>query len=255
MNDRVVDAYLNAIFYKYQLELKANPFRKELLSGIEYIQKMQHPWPRNFSYNLEIFVCEVSPATVAREIQSYMQEKPQEYVLNVFSNNLNFLVPGYRDIGFLHAWNNTLMLHKLKAKRAEKNSDGNVKVLVIESSQDVALVNAIGPEYPASTQSLADPSILNLYATYDGKVGAKAQAITIDDQYLYIADMFTHPGFRRKGLSSALLHTLHQWGLERGCRFAILVPSKMTRDIELYQKFSYKEELPIALFVPPAVES
>jgi len=255
MNEPVVAAFLNAIFYKNQLELNAKPIKLNQLSGIEYIQKLQHPWPRSFSYNLEFFAGEISPVIVDQEIHSYLGEKSQEFVLNVFSHNLSFLIPGYRDIGYLHAWNNTLMLHKLKAKNRGKDNNEKVEIFPIENSQNVALVNTIEPDYPASTLSLSDTNILSLYATYEGKIGAKAQAVAIDEQYLYIADMFTHPAFRRKGLSSALMHTLHQWGVERGCRYAILVPSRMTRDIELFQRFFYKDEIPFALFIPAAINS
>lgn len=249
--EAAVTAYLEANFYKYSLEYKARPFQLESVCGIEYQQKMQHPWPRRFDYQLEFFAGEVSPNLVNDKIRRFIGDSPREFVLNVFTSNLNFLIPGYRDIGFQHAWNNTLMTTKLKAKKAISTLSAEIEIEQMQSVQDIATVNAMEPEFPASTRSLNDPNVINFYATYDGQVVAKAQAIIVEPSFLYISDMFTSPAFRRKGLSAALLETLHRIGLERGCQNAILVPSRMTREIELYQKFAYTELVPIALLVPP----
>lgn len=248
--EAAVAAYLKAIFYKYELEYKARSFLLEGVSGIEYQQKMQHPWPRSFDYQHEFFAGEISPSQVSAKITHFLETNPREFVLNVFTSNLTSLVPGYRDVGFQHVWNNMLMMNRLKAKKREVKIPPEIKVETMKTHEDTARVNSMQPDFPASTQSLDDPYITNLYATFDGQMGAKAQAVMIAPDFLYISDMFTAPAFRRKGLSAALLETLQKQGLERGCKYAILVPSRMTREIELYQRYAYTELVPIALFIP-----
>jgi len=250
IDQKVVQAFLSSMFYKYQNESTAKIFDLEEVKGIQYIQSLQQSWPRNFKYKLEFFAEENPPGFVFEIIQKHIKDNPEEYVLNILSKNINILIPGYKDIGFLHAWNNTIMLHKLSVKKKNVETSEGVETYLISNEQEIANVNALGPDYPVSLTGLLDPGIFNLYATYEGVVGAKAQAVFIDPQFIYIADLFTHPDFRRKGLSAALLFRLHQIGLEKGCKYSILLPSKMTRNFELFQKFEYIESVPFALLVP-----
>jgi len=252
IDQKVVHAFLSSMFYKYQNESLAKIIDLEEVKGIQYVQSLQQPWPRNFKYKLEFFAEENPPGFVFEIIQKYIKDSPEEYVLNILSKNINVLIPGYKDIGFLHAWNNTIMLHKLSNKKKNVEATESVDIYVIKSELEIANVNALGPDYPVSLTGLLDPYIFNLYATYNGEVGAKAQAVIIDPQFIYISDLFTHPDFRRKGLSAALLFRLHQIGLENGCKYSILLPSKMTRNFELFQKFEYLESVSFALLVPEA---
>lgn len=252
MTDHIIASYLEAIFYKYQLELKARLLDLQPVMGISYNQFQQQPWPRSFDYSLEFFAADEAPPLVDGKINAYLNASSQEYILNVLSNNLSNLIPGYRDIGYQLAWKNNIMQLRLRSKHAKETSGKDIEILPINCIEHVAMINALGPEYPTSIQSVDDPAFINLMAIYQGQIGAKAQAIILDTQIMVISDMFTSPIFRRRGLSAALLLQLHAIGLERGCKNSILVPSKMTRDIELYQKFLYTEAVSIGLFVPPA---
>jgi GNAT superfamily N-acetyltransferase len=250
IDQKIVHAFLNSLFCKFENESTASIMDLGEVKGIQYIQALAQPWPRKFQYRLEFFATETSPSQVFERIQSCCADDPQEYVLNVISKNVNVLIPGYKDIGFMHAWNNAIMLHKLSGHEKNMETSENCEVFSVQNAQEVADINALGPEHPMNISGLSDACIFNLYATYKGDIGAKAQAIIVDPQFIYIADMFTHPDFRRKGLSAAMLFRLHQIGLENGCKFAILLPSKMTRNIELFQKFAYSESVSIALLVP-----
>ncbi|PKN86467.1 MAG: hypothetical protein CVU46_07595 [Chloroflexi bacterium HGW-Chloroflexi-8] len=250
IDQKVVQAFLSSMFYKYQNESAAKIIDLAEVKGIQYVQSLQQPWPRNFKYQLEFFAEENPPGFVLEIIQQYIKDNPEEYVLNVLSKNINVLIPGYKDIGFLHAWNNTIMLHKLSNRKKNIETSESVDVYAIKNELELANVNSLGPDYPVSLTGLLDPYIINLYATYNGEVGAKAQAVIIDPQFIYISDLFTHPDFRRKSLSAALLFKMHQIGLENGCKYSILLPSKMTRNFELFQKFEYLESVSFALLVP-----
>lgn len=254
MTENIIESYLAAIFYKYQLELKAGFLDLQPVMGISYNHVQHQPWPRSFDYTLEFFAADEAPSLVDEKIRSILDENPQEYILNVLSNNLSNLVPGYRDIGYQFAWKNNIMVHRLRPTHTNDAISNEIEVLPVNCLEHVAIINAMEPDYPTSTQSMNDPAFFNLMATYQGQIGAKAQAIILDSQYMVITDMFTSENFRRKGLSAALLLQLHKIGLENGCKKSILVPSKMTRDIELYQKFLYKEDVSIGLYVPPPVK-
>jgi len=250
-NDQaIIQAYLDSLFWKFQNESTAKIIDIEDVKGIQYIQPLNQAWPRRFQYQMEFFSGESSPNLVFDRINKYCNQMPGEYLLNILSSNVNVLIPKYKDLGYLHAWNNAILLHKLTSK--EKNVEKSESVLIseVKTMQEIANVNALGPEFPLSLSGLADSCTFNFYASYAGEIGAMGQAIIVNPKYIYIADMYTHPDFRRKGLSAALLFKFHQIGLEKGCNYSILLPSKMTRNIELFQKFSYFETVSIALLVP-----
>ena len=245
-----IQAYLKNIQYKYKVETNASIIQLDQVTGIQYSQKNQQPWPRQFDYRLEFFAMDVSPGAVDKSINKYLIDNPQEYVLTVFSQNLNALIPTYKSLGYQHAWSNTIMEHKLSMHPLSLNFDTDIELFSVQNNADVSAINAMGPDFPTSIHGLNDKHIFNFYATYKNEIGAKAQGVIYDSKYIYLADMFTHPQFRRKGLSAALLQKLHQIGQENGCSHAILVPSKMTKEIELYQKFLYREVVSMALLVP-----
>ncbi len=246
----IIQAYLDSLFWKFQNESTAKIIDIEDVKGIQYIHPLNQPWPRNFQYQLEFFSDEGSPNLVFDRIQKYCKRVPGEYLLNVLSSNVNVLIPKYKDLGYLHAWNNAIMLHKLSGKGKNVENSESVLISEVKTMQEIANVNALGPEIPLSLTGLSDECTFNYYASYKGEIGAKGQAIIVNPKFIFIADMYTHPDYRRKGLSAALLFKLHQIGLEKGCSYSILLPSKMTRNIELFQKFSYFETVSIALLVP-----
>jgi len=245
-------AYVKAITYKYQIENKAEIINLEHVIGIEYPQVLTQPWPRAFNYHVEFFTGENPPSQVKQSIQNHFKKGSEEHVLNIFSDKLNQLIPAYKGQGYLHAWSNVLMVRKLSPKD-KKNYPSEIVVKKIQTFQDVSLVNSIEPDYPSSTNGLDDPIIHNLMAFYKGKICAKSQLITSRGKYAYIADIFTHPEFRRKGISTALMQEMHQIANAAGNSMAILVPSKMTREFDLFQKFSYTPLIEIALLVPENV--
>lgn len=244
-----VKAYLDAITHKYQVENHAEIIELDQVLGIQYPQMMMQPWPRAFNYRLEFFTGENPPSQVKSHILGFLQNNTEEHVVNIFSEKLNQLIPAYRDYGYLHAWSNILMVKKLHLH--EKNTlPRDVEIKLITTIQDVSLVNTIEPDYPSSTNGLEDPAIHNLMAFYKGEVCANAQVITLPGKYAYVADIFTHPDFRRKGISTTLLQEMHQIALDAGNSMSVLVPSKMTRQFDLFPKFSYQKMIEIALMVP-----
>lgn len=244
-----VKAFIEAITYKYQVENNAEIINLEQVLGVRYPQWITHPWPRSFNYQLEFFTGDTPPAQVKKHVLSYLKNNPEEHIVNIFSDKLHQLILSYRDLGYLHAWSNILMSRKISPKESAKKTVG-VEIKIIKNVQDVALVNSIEPDYPSSTNGLDDPAIHNLMAFYQGDVCAKAQVITLEGKYAYIADIFTHPDFRRRGISSYMMQEMHQIALNEKKNLAILVPSKMTREIDLFQKFSYEGLIEMALLVP-----
>ena len=249
-SDQRVEAYLDAIQYKYKTESKAKIVSLGHVIGIYQPQSIVQPWPRSFQYHLEFFSSDQSPAKVQTEIGDYLKENPQEYVLTIFSDQLNTVIPAYKANGYLHAWNNVLMEHKLQSGLSDVQLPIDVEIRDIRTTQDVSAINALDPDYPSSTNGLEDESIINLMVLYRGEVSAKAQALILKPPFAYIADMYTQPRYRRKGLSAALLQKIHYIAQRKGCKQMILMPSKMTREIELYQKYTYQEVNQMALLIP-----
>jgi ribosomal protein S18 acetylase RimI-like enzyme len=244
-----VKAYFDAISYKYHLENHANIIQLDQVLGIQYPQQLVQPWPRSFNYRLEFFTGDNPPSQVKKMIFQFLREKPEEHVVNIISNKLSQLIPAYKDYGYLHAWSNIIMSKKLSSN--EKISKPTaVETRIIKSIQDVSLVNTIEPDYPCSTNGLEDPAIYNLMAFYKGEVCAKSQMVLINGKYAYIADIFTHPDFRRRGISTTLLQEMHKIALDAGKTISVLVPSKMTREFDLFSRLAYQEMIEFALLVP-----
>ena len=250
-NTNRVQAYLDSITYKFKIESNARIVNFGPITGIQFPQFLEQPWPRTFKYRWEFYVYEASPTEVFDSINAFFQGSSEEYVLNVFSPNLAVQIPAYKDLDYLHAWNNVLMELKLSPSSAKITPNPLVRIKSVESIQDVAMINALEPDFLSSTRGLQDEHIHNLMAFFQNEISAKAQIITLDQRYAFLADMFTHPDFRRKGISIRLLEEMHSIAKQQGASHALLVPSRMTREIELYQKFHYREVLPIALLVPP----
>jgi GNAT superfamily N-acetyltransferase len=249
-----VEAYFEAISFKNKVENHAEIINLDQVMGIQYPQWMTQPWPRSFNYQLEFFTGDNPPSHVKDHILRFLKNNPEEYIVNVFSEKLHQLIPAYRDLGYLHAWSNILMVRKIPVHE-KKSQLPEIEIKFIKSTQDVALVNTIEPDNPTSTNGLDDPAIHNLMAFYNGQVCGKAQIITLAGKFAYVADLFTHPDFRRRGISTTLLQEMHQIGLNAGKSMSILAPSKMTREIDLFQKFSYQALIEMALLVPENPQS
>ncbi len=242
-------AYLEAISYKFQTENNAKIIKINEVLGIQYPQLQVQPWPRQFNYRLEFFTGANSPSHVKTEINKFLKVNPEEYVLNVVSDKLEQLIPAYKSYGYLHAWSNIIMSKNLSIKEKLTLPPG-VEIKRIETIQDVSLVNSMDPDYLCSTVSLADSAIQHFMAFYKGKICAKAEMVFVAGKYVYIADIFTHPYFRRRGISTALMQTMHKIALDAGKSTSVLVPSKMTREFDLFSRLNYKSMVEFALFVP-----
>ena len=244
-----VAAYLEAISYKFQTENKATVAKMDEVLAIQYPQLLVQPWPRQFNYRLEFFTGANPPSHVKSEINKFLQDKPEEYVLNIVSDKLAQLIPAYRGYGYLHAWTNIIMSKKLSIKE-KQTIPSVVEIKPILNMQDVSLVNSIEPDYPCSTIGLEDQVIQHFMAFYKGKICAKAEMVLLNGSFVYIADIFTHPDFRRKGISTALMQEMHKIALKAGKSTAILVPSKMTREYDLFGRLGYQPLIEFALLVP-----
>lgn len=245
-----INAYLEAISYKVQLETNAKIIKLPHITGIQYPYKSKQVWPRNFEYSLEFYVYDVSPLEAKEQIENYLKVQPQEYILNVFSSNLPVLLTAYRNLGYQHAWSNVLMEYKLSTGKKHRPFPESVEVLEMKDIEDVSAVNALEPDFPTSALALRGEHIHNFMAKFDGKLCAKSQSISVNKKFNYIADMYTHPNYRRKRVSASLLHTMHKTARTVNAEYSLLLPSRMTRDIELYQRYGYHEVQPIGVVVP-----
>lgn len=243
-------AYLQSVTYKHQVESNAKIIKLKNITGIQFPYKNQQPWPRKFSYSLEFYVFDVPPAQVKEQIHNYLKIHPEEYILKIFSSNLPAVIAAYRNLGYQHAWTNVIMEYKLSTGKKHRPFPEGLEISRINSIEEISAVNAIGPDFPTSTLTLHGEHIHNYMAAFEQEICAKSQIITINPRFAYIADMFTHPNFRRKRISASLIHTMHKKAREQEKVYSLLVPSKMTRDIELYQRYGYQEVQSMARLVP-----
>lgn len=67
--------------------------------------------------------------------------------------------------------------------------------------------------------------------------------VILDPQgYLYIAELFVHPGFRRRKIGSSLVTKAIEWGMSLGCTcYWLHVERDNKEGIELYEKFGFQK--------------
>ena len=246
--DLRVHAFLQSIGHKFAVEWGALRHVEESITALSYSQDLVHPWPREFAYRVEFFTQHADAAAVVPAMRRVLGSEDQEHVLNVFADGRVELKAAYGQFGYQLAWTNHLMSKSLSPTTTAPPSGANIRS--VSTAQDVDAINALDPETPSSARAIDDPGLHDFVGELDGVIVAKTQMVTIHPDIAYVSDMFTRPESRRKGLGSALLAHLHARATKMGKAQMILVPSLMAQDIRFYEKYGYREAVPMHVFIP-----
>jgi GNAT superfamily N-acetyltransferase len=181
-------------------------------------------------------------------VRDHLAGAREEHVLTVFSLVPERVIEAYESLGYQHAWTNILMARDLVTEDAALGNTAGVRSL--GSDGDVDSINATAPDHRTTVEAVGDPYLHDYLIRDDGRVIAKAQIVTKPGEVAYVSDMFTAPTNRRRGYSRALMESLHRRARACGAERSILVPSLMAREIGLYQKYGYRETIPMVLLIP-----
>ena len=73
--------------------------------------------------------------------------------------------------------------------------------------------------------------------------------MTAADKISYVSRMYTLPEFRRLGACRALIEAMHGYAHDLGMTHAVLVPSLMAREHQIYERLGYALCVPIDLLI------
>lgn len=93
---------------------------------------------------------------------------------------------------------------------------------------------------------LTDPRVEVYYAGTPDNPAAWGSALLVDEDTIYLANMYTVPAFRRQGFGSALLSTLLVDAAEGGAKRCILVSSNLGH--RMYQKHGFVDLWNVEVF-------
>lgn len=252
--DRGVEAFLDAVAYKVSVESGARVSRFTGMLAIQYATELQHPWPREFAYRTEFFVYAIGAESVVDEIRRYFAGQDEEHVLCVFAPDPDPVIKAYAELRCEHAWTNVLMAAEL-GPGSQHRIENAAQVRPVRTPQDNDLLNAVTPEQPATRRSVEDQHLHGFVVEEGSRIVAKAQVVTKPGGIAYMADLFTEPDSRRRGLAGTLIEGLHDRVRAEGASKCILVPSLIAREIGLYEKYGYQELIPEILLIPRSVPS
>ncbi|MEV6874179.1 GNAT family N-acetyltransferase [Amycolatopsis sp. NPDC051128] len=103
---------------------------------------------------------------------------------------------------------------------------------------------------PAARQVLTGGKVGYGVATLDGATAGVVRGALVDD-WLHVGRLEVGPGFRRRGLASALMGALHTWGVEHGAGRAVLeVAEGNSGALALYAGLGYAPHHRYRYWVP-----
>jgi GNAT superfamily N-acetyltransferase len=249
MAQSFIVAFLHAMSHKFSVETGAIWTTTPFLTAIIYPDDLHHPWPRQFSYRHEFFASQQAPDEIAEAISEYLGSKNVEFILNIFSNRLEVYQEALPDLGYLFAWSNVLM--KIDLDRIDIDQPIHPeRIRKVTTPQDVDRINDIQPEHPSHGTAIADPDLHDCVVEVDGEILGKGQMVTIHPEIAYLSDMFVRTDARQKGIGTDLVRYLHLEAASSGIRHILLIPSRMARQIAFYEKFGYRDLIPMHLFIP-----
>jgi GNAT superfamily N-acetyltransferase len=230
--------------HKLSVEQGAAVRRVGDITQIIHSGELHHPWPREFSYQIE-FLASGDLVGVMSAIKEALGGERPEHVLSLFAADKRATFRAATEGGYRHAWSNVLMGYRLQEERDSSLPSEHAEMKEIRTPEDLEAVNALAPDFPTWPASLDDPFLHNYVAIENGRVAAKAQVVTLPGDVAYVADMFTIPDARRHGLGRTLLEQLHHVAWKNGATTVVLIPSQMTREIHFFERFGYQELIPI----------
>jgi len=148
--------------------------------------------------------------------------------------------------GYDGCWTTALLARDLTLPLSSAST-----VFALEEVTDIMQVqeiNTLSPEYLSQVEMLGQPDIVDVCARdLNGKVVGKGQVVIGQADIGYVADMWTAPDARRRGVGRAVLSALHIAAQARGAKRAVLLPSMMAVETGFYAACGYEVSSPVAV--------
>jgi GNAT superfamily N-acetyltransferase len=118
----------------------------------------------------------------------------------------------------------------------------------VATTAEAERLNACREKQVVKPEHLADPAVAHYYAALNGWPVASGILVLADRTVAYIADMFTRPRYRGRGIATALLLRMLADAAAVGAQHSILLASAAARPI--YCRLGYEDVAVAQVFVP-----
>lgn len=250
-----IRSFVDATAHKFLTDGKATSVVPSALKSnvdlicIFYPDAIEHSWPRDFKFHYEFMALDAEPMDLVPKLAQHLPSETSEYTLNLFAAADEERINRYQNAGFQFCWLNHIMARPITSR---DETSGTVPpahtILIAQNEQDVERINRLS-NYETTEAAVADEHILDLYICENDHAIAAAQVVMLPNMSAYIGGMHTDKAHRQRGCCTCLMQAIHKTLQDRGITRCTLVPSQMTMEFNLYQRYGYVDSVPMMMLI------
>lgn len=168
--------------------------------------------------------------------------------LTIFSSDPEVLKNKYTSFGYTSRADKYLMrLPSLTPNKASEQPVGLAQR--VRSAQEAEWLNTAANTTVADPTRVQDSAIGYYYIQLDEQLAAYGLVSMLANGLAGLDRIHTAPAYRRRGLASMLLTTMHYAAAQEGCTTSILISTPVGRP--LYQRFDYQDVSQVIVLESP----
>jgi hypothetical protein len=243
----IINYYIQAFIYSFEIAYDSSHEIIDDTIIFHYGQKFSRSPYEMVPYQSIVFANNKTPEEIDQIVKSYSFKGDGSFAIQVFHKEMNpqKYKMRYQPLGYDYFLPNILQQSNLS-----KNFDQTDIPIhqVTEAGQVGPINNTFSDFKPFPEKLIHKKCIIALYAEIDHQAAGWGYMVRKSHHSAYVAGMFTHPDFRQKGVSTAILHDMHQRAKEIGIHKIYLVPSFMAWNF--YTKRGYETVAHFSTFLP-----
>lgn len=246
-----IAAYIDAVDHMLEAEMVGEVLPLvDGVTAIQYAAPILQPAPREFSFHTEFLSHGREPGTVVDTIRHHLGSEAVDHILTVFDPDPAAAIAAYQALGYVHAWTSTLMGADVAAIGKGTVANDAITVRRVTALDDLEAGDLLEAFSPSPRRLLDDPAFNGFIADLGGTVIAKGRLITTAGGIGHVCRILTESVSRHQGACSAILNAIHDHARAIGLSRCVLMPAKNTRAFHLFEKYGYRDVVPIIVLVP-----
>ncbi len=209
----------------------------------------ENPWPRRFSFRKSFYALGEEVGAFTGRVRALLDDPEEEHVLNFFCPDPEAAAREAEQHGYALSWIFDLFAKEIRPAAASLEVPPGLRLARVGSPALVDAINALGPEYPASRETLEDPEIHEVAILEGSMPVAKGAIVCCQPGFVHVMDMETIPSYRRRGLGRRIADALHEEAAHRGARWSVLNASRVAVEIGFYPRLGYESVLRCARLI------
>lgn len=242
-----INYYIQAFIYSFEIAYDSSHEVVNDTIIFYYGQEFSNSPYEVVPYQSIVFAKNKTPEEIDQIVKSYRFKGNGSFAIQVFHKELNpqKYKMRYQPLGYAYFLPNILQQSNL-TKTFDRPE---IPVHQVTNIGQVDLINNTFSDFKPFPKKLAEKNgVIALYAEIDQQVAGWGYLVRKSMHAAYVAGMFTHPDFRRNGVSTVILHDMHQRAREIGVYKIFLVPSFMAWNF--FTKRGYDTITHFSTFLP-----